>query len=78
MTKQTHEPGYRAVLVREETKEQLKALRKEMPERDLCQERRLATAALEIVLESGSKSQSTRDQLLVNVREVVSRDIAAV
>ena len=78
MTKQTHEPGYRAVLVREETKEQLKPLRKEMPERDLCQERRLATAALEIVLESASKSQSTRDQLLVKVREVVSRDIAAV
>ena len=45
------EPGYRAVLVREETKKALQAFRAALPGRDLAQERRLATAAVQLVLQ---------------------------
>jgi hypothetical protein len=71
------EPGYKAVLVREETKQRLKNLRKMMPERDLCQERRLATAAMEIVLDQAEGNEKIRSQLIGKVREVVARDISA-
>lgn len=70
------EPGYKAVLVREETKQRLKDFRKTMPERDLCQERRLATAAMEIVLELAENDDSIRSQLMGKVRDVVARDIS--
>jgi len=50
MSNSNLEPGYKAVLVREETKRKLQELRKSIPDKDLFQERRLATAALEYCL----------------------------
>lgn len=47
---QDREPGYTPLLVREETKAKLKALRDKLGQQDLLRERRLATAALEVVL----------------------------
>lgn len=50
----TFEPGYKPVLIREETKIKLQAFRKALDDRDLMQERRLATAAIEYALSSES------------------------
>ena len=47
MSERDWEPGYKAVLIREETKQRLQQLRKALPDRDLNQERRLATAAVD-------------------------------
>ena len=44
-TSGNYEQGYRAVLVREDTKKSLRKFRAGLPERDLFQERRIATAA---------------------------------
>ena len=71
-----HEPGYKAVLVREETKEQLRELRVSLPDRDLCQERRLATAAIEWALEQAQSSAAVRDQLIERTRSIVVRDLS--
>lgn len=59
MTTQTsgnYEQGYRAVLVREDTKKSLRVFRSGLPERDLFQERRIATAALEMAIEDASRT----------------------
>jgi len=66
------EPGYRAVLIREETKKSLQAFRARLPSRDLAQERRLATAALQLVL----ARVDLHDLWLAEVREVVRADLA--
>lgn len=68
----THEPGYRAVLVREETKAQLQELRHTMPDRDINQERRLVSAAIEIMIER----KDLHADWLQRVGDVVRRDIA--
>lgn len=60
------EKGYRPVLVREETKAKLKALRDRLGQKDLMRERRLATAALEVVLD---------DPALVERAIAVAREI---
>lgn len=78
MTTQTtknHEHGYKAVLVREETKDDLRKLRTRLDERDLFQERRLATAALELVIQDASTNEGALDRLLTKAREVVVRDL---
>ncbi|WP_299159284.1 hypothetical protein [Accumulibacter sp.] len=78
MTKQTsgtHEQGYKAVLVREETKDDLRKLRSSLSERDLFQERRLATAALELAIEDANNNEQARNRLLSRAREVVVRDL---
>ncbi len=74
-TSGNHEPGYKAVLVREETKDQLRELRQSLPDRDLCQERRLATAALEMTMEKARVCDATREQLIERTREIVVRDL---
>lgn len=78
MTKQTsgtHEHGYKAVLVREETKDDLRQLRSSLSERDLFQERRLATAALELAIEDANSNDIARNRLLNRAREIVVRDL---
>ncbi len=78
MTTQTSgnfEHGYKAVLVREETKTQLRDMRTSLPDRDLFQERRLATAAIELAIEDANTDQKARDRLLGRAREVVVRDL---
>lgn len=65
------EPGYRAVLVREETKKALQQFRAALPGRDLAQERRLATAAVQLVLQR----PDLHAQWLEQVREVVRIDL---
>lgn len=65
------EPGYRAVLVREETKKALQAFRAALPGRDLAQERRLATAAVQLVLQR----PDLHAEWLEQVREVVRIDL---
>lgn len=70
------EPGYKAVLVCEETKDRLRELRGSLPDRDLCQERRLATAALEMVLDQASTCEETRNKLVARTHEIVMREIS--
>jgi len=67
----THEIGYRAVLLREETKERLREFRCGLPERDLNQERRLVTAAIELVISTPSLHKAWLD----GVVEVVRKDL---
>lgn len=71
MTKNTTEPGYKAVLVREETKLKLQALWRALPNRNLFLERRLATAAIEYCLNDGTARQAMLDL----VRHIVMRDL---
>ena len=78
MTTQTsgnHEHGYKAVLVRKETKDQLREMRSHLPDRDLFQERRLATAAIELAIEDAQNDEQARMRLLGRAREVVVRDL---
>ena len=78
MTTQTSgnfEHGYKAVLVREETKVQLRDMRTSLPDRDLFQERRLATAAIVLAIEDANADQKARDRLLGRAREVFVRDL---
>lgn len=78
MTTQTNgnrELDYRAVLVRKETKEQLRRLRAGLQDRDLFQERRLATAAVELAMEAAARDVDALGRLLQRAREVVVRDI---
>ena len=70
----THEVGYRAVLLREETKEALREFRCALPDRDLNQERRLVTAAIELVLSSPDLHKAWLDRVV----EVVRKDISQV
>jgi hypothetical protein len=69
------EKDYKAVLVRKETKEQLRDLRTTLPDRDLYQERRLATAGLEMIMDQAKDCPDTRDRLLTRVRDIVRRDL---
>ena len=71
MTKNTTEPGYKAVLVREETKLKLQALGRALPNRNLFLERRLATAAIEYCL----NDETARQAMLDLVRNIVMRDL---
>ncbi|BBN90784.1 hypothetical protein [Azospira sp. I09] len=78
MTTQTsgnYEHGYRAVLVREDTKKSLRKFRADLTERDLFQERRIATAALEIAIEDASRDDQARERLFARVKDVVRRDL---
>lgn len=77
MTNANYEKDYKAVLVRKETKEQLRDLRTSLPDRDLFQERRLATAALEMLMDQAKECEQTRERLLARVREVVMRDLTS-
>lgn len=67
--KSNHEDGYAPVLVRKETKEKLKAFRRTLDDRDLNQERRLVTAALEYCL--------TNDAVLREVLKIVPNVVMA-
>lgn len=71
MNKSTQEPGYKAVLIREETKQKLQEFRKNMPDKDLYQERRLVTAALEFCL----TDEKARHAMLEKARYVVLLDL---
>ncbi len=71
----THEPDYKPVLIREETKNSLRRMRSLLPDRDLMQERRLATAAIELAIEAAIADEEARKRLLGRAREVVVRDL---
>lgn len=71
MAKTTTEPGYKAVLVREETKLKLKEFGRLLPNRNLFLERRLATAALEYCL----SDEVARQAMLDKVRHIVMLDL---
>ncbi|MBU1223626.1 MAG: hypothetical protein KKA22_16460 [Gammaproteobacteria bacterium] len=71
MTKNTTEPGYKAVLVREETKLKLQMLGRALPNRNLFLEGRLATAAIEYCL----NDETARQAMLDLVRNIVMRDL---
>lgn len=70
-TEKTHEPGYRPVLLREETKLSLQQFRRALANRDLNQERRLITAAVELCM---AKTE-LHSEWLDLVPSVVNRDI---
>ena len=71
-----HEEGYKPVLVREETKERLRSLRMSMTDRDVNLERRLATAAIEMVIDDAESDPKILDRLEKAVRGVLARDWA--
>ena len=71
MSERDWEPGYKAVLIREETKQRLQQLRKALPDRDLNQERRLATAAGEYCLTDAV----ARAGFLALVKDIVRLDL---
>ena len=75
-TKSNHEEGYKPVLVREETKERLRSLRMSMTDRDVNLERRLATAAIEMVIDDAASDPKVLDRLEKTVRGVLARDWA--
>jgi hypothetical protein len=64
------EKGYRAVLVWEETKQALQKFRRALTDRELYQERRLVTAALEIVMQD----PALRETWLARVMEINHRE----
>ena len=70
-----YEMGYKALLVREETKDRLRAVRAALPDRDLNQERRLATAALDMVIEDAESNPTVMERWGRRVREIVQRDL---
>ena len=74
-TSGNHEKDYKAVLIREETKTQLRDLRTTLSDRDLFQERRLATAAIELAIEDANSSEQAKNRLLTRARQVVVRDL---
>lgn len=69
--KNNHEDGYAPVLIRKETKEKLRAFRRSLSDRDLNQERRLATAALEYCL----SCEEVLKKVLLRVPDVVIADL---
>lgn len=71
MTKTTTEPGYKAVLVREETKLKLQEFGRTLSNRNLFLERRLVTAALEYCLNDAAARQA----MVELVRHIVLRDL---
>ena len=74
-SKRDHEHGYKAVLCREETKDQLRKMRNSLSDRDLFQERRLVTAAIEIMLEDVQSNSQALNRLLSQARKVVEKDL---
>ena len=73
--KRDHEHGYKAVLCREETKNRLREMRKSLSDRDMFQERRLVTAAIELMLEDVQSSPEALNRLLSQARKVVEKDL---
>jgi hypothetical protein len=62
-TKNSNEPGYEAVIVRTEVKACLNELRKSLDGRDLIPFRCLATAALEVAMESAQNDPEVLSRL---------------
>ena len=74
-SKRDHEHGYKAVLCREETKDRLRTMRNSLSDRDLFQERRLVTAAIEIMLDDVQSNTEALNRLLSQARKVVEKDL---
>lgn len=72
-----HVDGYKAVLVREETKAELRDLRCGLSDRDINLERRLATAALNIVIKDANASPEAMRRLVSEARQVLLKDLNA-
>lgn len=70
MSRTNHEPGYKALLVREETKVRLQVFRKSIKDRDFFQERQIATAAIEFCL----KDPAVMQKVIEMAKEVVMDD----
>ncbi len=73
--KANYEEGYRPVLVREETKDRLRKLRGTLSDPEKNQERRLATAALSMVIDDATADPEVRRRWERTVREVVKWDL---
>lgn len=71
MSSGERERDYKPVLVRIETKQRLRTFRRALAERDLNQERRLVTAAVETMLEH----PELRAEWLARVHDVVRADL---
>jgi hypothetical protein len=65
-----HEPGYRAVLVREETKRELHRFRATLNDRGRAEERRIADAMLFVAL----AHTELHDEVLERVRRLAIED----
>lgn len=74
----SHERGYRGVLLREETKERLRIARTNMSaDRNFYLERRLVTVAVEMLLDILESDPSAINKLFNPVSSVVQREIAS-
>jgi len=64
-------PGYRATLLQRSTKERLQAFRSNLADTELFQERRLATAAIDVLL----ASPELHGRWITAVANVVQREL---
>lgn len=70
-----HVDGYKPVLVREEVKLELQTLRGELPDRDTALERRVATAAMSMVLSDARSNPEVLARLRRKIKEVARLDL---
>lgn len=73
-----HERGYKGVLLREETKERLRNVRANMAaDRNFYLERRLVTAAVDMLLDIIESDPAAINKLFDPVSNIVQREIAS-
>lgn len=70
-----YEPGYRSLIVREETKDLLARTRTGLKQGDIYRECRIASAAVELFLEQAANDPQTMDRLKGRVQDIVRRDL---
>ena len=73
--KPRQEPGYRAVLCHETTKARLSDVRSQLQDKDLCQERRLVTAALDLVIDKAEADPDFKKKWIAKTHGVVATDM---
>ena len=73
-TPDTKVPGYRAALVREETKQRLQRFGKSLPDTGFLCERRVVTAALEVAMEACAEQPGYLERLIARIPDIARRD----
>ena len=67
-------PGYRAALLREETKQRLQSFGKSLPDTGFLCERRVVTAAVEVALEACAERPEYLERLIERIPDIAQRD----
>lgn len=71
----SHERGYKGVLLRQETKDRLRELRSNMADRNFYLERRLVTVAVEMLVDLIEKEPAVVAKLHAPVSDIIRREI---